>query len=470
MTLDYDKNEFYRAHLARDARFDGKFFVAVKSTKIYCRPVCPARKAKLENLTFYLYAAQAEDAGYRPCLRCRPETAPGSAAWLGTSTTVRRAIRLMDTLASENLSINELANKLGIGQRWLRELFRQQVGVSPKKLLLEKKLTLARNLVDNSGLSITDVAFSAGFNSVRRFNTAFKHRFHVTPSSCKHQKSNTQIISIFLRYRPPFAWSRILSYLQYREINTMELVDNNSYQRLFFYQAQPGWLRVSIADDNKLKIEFKLAKLTHILDLIARIKDMFDLDADPLRIALDLQRDKKLKPLVKTQPGLRIPGCWDGFELAVRAIIGQLISVQAARTILNRLVVLCGDKQTFDVNLKLTHFFPCPQALLQADLKTIGLTKSKENALRQLAQAVLDKIIVLDGTADYEQTCRALLAIKGIGPWTVQYIALRALKNPDAFPENDLELRKRIKQYNLEPKLWTPWRAYAAILLFNLAS
>ncbi len=470
MKTYYNKQEFYRAHLARDTRFDGKFFVAVKTTKIYCRPICPARKAKLENLEFFIHAAQAEEVGYRPCLRCRPETAPGSAAWIGTSATVRRAVRMMESFALEELSIKRISEELGIGERWLCELFQDQVGASPQAILIAKKLDISRNLLDNSNLSITDVAFSSGFQSIRRFNDAFKARFQKTPSEVRKKLSAENLQHLHLRYRPPYAWNTIIDFFEARAIPAMELVSNNEYQRLFIYAGTPGWMKVAFCEDNRIKVNFKFSETVNILGFVARIKDLFDLDADPLLIETDLMKDTKLKPFSKEIKGLRIPGCWDGFELAVRAVIGQKISVKAARTILIRLVDLCGEKQTFDKSLPLKRFFPTPKNILSADLSSIGITTAKNQALKALAQAVSDNHIVLNGTADYEETCQKLLSIKGIGQWTVEYIAMRGLKNPDAFPKTDLEIKKRVKQFNLDPKKWAPWRAYAAILLFNLPS
>ncbi|OGT32053.1 MAG: hypothetical protein A3E87_10940 [Gammaproteobacteria bacterium RIFCSPHIGHO2_12_FULL_35_23] len=468
MNRPYDKQEFYRAHLTRDIRFDGKFFVAVKTTKIYCRPVCPARKAKLENLEFFIHAAQAEEAGYRPCLRCRPETAPGSAAWIGTSATIRRAVRMMESLDLDSMSIKIIAEKLGIGERWLRELFQQQIGINPQAFLLNRKLNVARNLLDNSDLSTTEIALSSGFNSIRRFNDAFKTRFQQTPSSFKKKPSTSNLQSLYLRYRPPFSWKAMMSFFSQRAIPAMESVTNYTYQRLFTYKGVPGWMKASLVEDYKIKVDFKLNEITTMLDFVTRVKELFDLDADPMLIENDLKRDKKLKPLLKQHAGLRIPGCWDGFELAVRAVIGQKISVKAARTVLIRLVDLYGEKQVFDDSLQLTYLFPSPEKILSADLLKLGLTTAKAQTLKVLAQAVYDKELILDSTADYEETCKKLLSIKGIGPWTVEYIAMRGLKNPDAFPETDLEIKKRIKQFDLDPQKWIPWRAYAAILLFNL--
>lgn len=468
MKLTYDKNEFYRAHLARDPRFDGKFFVAVKTTMIYCRPTCPARKAHLENVEFFIHSAQAEAAGFRPCLRCRPETAPGSAAWIGTSATVQRAIRIMDCLALEELSIKELATKLGIGERWLRELFQQQVGASPQLILMSKKLDVARNLLDKSSLSITDIAFSAGFQSLRRFNDAFKTRFQKTPSAFRKEPRSEGELRFQLSYRPPYAWNNTMIFFNNRAIAGMELVEDNSYQRLITYGDVQGWFKAKHGLNNKIEVEFKLNKNANILEFIARIKNIFDLDSDPMAIESGLQEDKQLKPFLTQHKGLRIPGCWDGFELAVRAIVGQKISVKAARTILGRIVEICGQKQTLDCSLKLGRFFPSPENILAADLSKIGLPASRIQTLKVLASDVAFNTLVLDGTADFEETCQQLLSIKGIGPWTMQYIAMRALRDPNGFPETDLDLQKKITRYQLDPKKWAPWRAYAAILLWNI--
>lgn len=468
MKRDYDPKEFYRAHLARDPRFDGHFFVAVKTTKIYCRPTCPARKAQLKNLEFFLNAVQAEEAGYRPCMRCRPETAPGSAAWIGSPLLVQRALRLMEVSALEELSIQDLANKLQIGERWLRELFQQQLGASPQKILLSKKLDIARNLLDSTALSITDIAFSSGFQSLRRFNEAFKTRFHKTPSAFRKAPQAEGQHRIHLSYRPPYAWPNMIHYLQARAIPSMERVEGDTYQRLFTHGLIHGWFKVRPGPKHTLEIEFKLNQNWNLLELTARLKNIFDLDADPMMINKALQEDPQLQPYLNQYPGLRIPGCWDGFELAVRAIVGQRISVKAAHTILTHIVSLFGEKQNLDSTLPLTHFFPTPEAILAADLSQIGLTKARVDSLKALAQAVADQSLILDGTADETETRKKLLSIKGIGPWTVEYIAMRALRNPDGFPESDLEIQKKITRLQLDSRKWAPWRAYAAILLLNI--
>ncbi len=469
MKLAYDRKEFYRAHLARDPRFDGKFFVAVKTTKIYCRPICPARKAKLENLEFFIYAAQAEEAGYRPCLRCRPESAPGSAAWIGTSSIVQRAIRMMDCFALEELSVTDLARKLGIGERWLRELFQQQVGANPQTILMSKKLDVARNLLDTSAMSVTEIAFSSGFQSIRRFNDAFKARFQKTPSAFrKEQPLIKGQIHLQLSYRHPYAWQEILKFFSNRAIPQLELVTDNSYQRLITLGEIRGWFKAKLGDNNKINFEFKFNKNSNIMEFVARLKNIFDLDSDPMIIESSLQEDEKLIPFLKDYQGLRIPGCWDGFELAVRAIIGQKISVKAAHTTLSKLVEKLGEKQTLDETLPLQRFFPTPQTILAADLSQLGLTHAKIATLKALAYEITNKTLVLDGTADFADTCQKLLSIKGIGLWTLEYISMRALRNPNAFPESDLEIQKKLKRLALNPQHWVPWRAYGAMLLWNI--
>ena len=464
----YDKKEFYRAHLARDARFDGTFFVAVKTTKIYCRPICPARKAKLQNLEFFIHAAQAEKAGYRPCLRCRPETAPGSAAWIGTSATVQRAIRMMDSVELEALSVKGIAEKLGVGERWLRELFQQQVGTSPQSILISRKLDIARNLLDHSSLSITEIAFSSGFQSIRRFNELFKARFQKTPSAFRKGPPSKEQLRLQLRYRPPYAWHSMMQFFRDRAISGVERVTDDSYQRLITHGKTRGWFKVTHNLDNKIDVEFKLNKNANIIDFVARLKNIFDLDADPMAIEKALAVDKKLQPFLTKHRGLRVAGTWDGFELAVRTIVGQKISVGAARMVLGRLVKICGEKQTIDDSIQLERYFPTAENILAADLSHVGLTQSKREAIKTLAHDVTHKILILDGTADYSGTCRKLLSIKGIGPWTVEYIAMRAFRNPDAFPESDLEIQKKISRLQLHPQNWAPWRAYGAILLWNL--
>lgn len=468
MQIHYNVKEFYRAHLARDARFDGMFFVAIKTTGIYCRPICQERKSKLQHLEFFITAAQAIQAGYCPCLRCHPESAPGSNVWLGTAPVIQRALRLMEVCALDNLTIAELAAKLPVGERWLRALFQQQVGVSPLSILLTKKLDLARNLLEMSTLPLIDIAFGSGFQSFRRFSDAFKKQFQQTPSRF-HQKTKTQgSLCLQLTYRPPYDTKALLHYLKNQAIEGVEQVDECAYQRLFTYGAVRGWFKVTFGDRHSVKVDCKTNQALNILEFVARLKNLFDLDADPMAIEHVLIEDTFLAPYLKQHSGLRVPGCWDGFEVAIRAVIGQQISVKAAHGIFDRLVKRCGEAQILDADLTLTHYFPTPEQLMRADLTGIGLPLARVETIKTLAKHITEKTLILDGTADETSVRQRLLAIKGIGPWTVEYIAMRALKNPNAFFKTDLEVQKRIKRLKLNPDQWTPWRAYGTLLLLNI--
>lgn len=469
-TALFDTQIFYRAHLAKDARFDGKFFVAVKTTGIYCRPTCPAKKARLENLEFFLAAELAESAGYRPCLRCRPESAPGSLAWLGKSAMVQAAIKMIEAHASDNLCVQSLADKLGISTRWLSALFSTEVGITPQKLILNKKLNLARGLLEHSSQSITDIAFAAGFNSLRRFNDAFKLRFGKAPSKFRQTPKNKASDSqcLYLRYRPPLCWENLLDFFQKRMLPEIETVTQQYYLRVFSEGDLKGWFKLSLAKDYQIKVEFSFNQKICIVAFVNKIKAMLDLDACPLQVEYDLGQDLTLKPFLTQFSGIRVPGCFNNFELAVRTIIGQRISVKAAKTILQRLVQLCGKPQSIAEDLSLTHFFPEPEDILQADLSSIGLTKARVNTLKALATLITNETLNLSAAANYDETCKILHTIKGIGPWTVEYIAMRALKNPNAFPETDLEIQKKLKQYHFDPKKWVPWRAYGAILMYQI--
>lgn len=463
----YNDDDYYKAHLTRDPRFDGTFFVAVKTTGIYCRPICPARKAKLENLSFYKHAVQAEHAGFRPCKRCRPESAPGSPAWLGTSTTVKRAINLMTSSPLENVSIQQLAERLGVSDRWLRGLFQQQIGVSPQALLLTMKLDIAKNLVDNSAMSMTDIAFASGFNSIRRFNDAFKKRFALSPTDLRTENPACGTQTLYLRYRPPMAWDKLMQFFAHRVLQGVEHVDGTGYQRLCHYQGEPGWFRLSLAQDNQIKVEFSLGSTIGLLAFVAKIKQLCDLEADPTAIYNDLAEDAALRPLLSGFEGVRLPGCFDAFELCIRAIVGQRVSVKAAITVLNRLIDKFGQSVDGYDDGSLNRCFPQPLDVVKADLSGIGLPATKIAAIKQLATLMCNAELVFDGSQDYDDCYQQLLSIKGVGHWTAEYIAMRALKNPDAFPASDLELQKQITKHQLDPKLWKPWRAYAAIVLFS---
>lgn len=458
---------YYKAHLTRDARFDGKFFVAVKSTGIYCRPICPARKAQLTNLTFYQHAIEAENAGYRPCIRCRPESAPGSAAWQGTHTTVKRAVKMIEQQANQ-LTIKYLAEQLGVSDRWLRQLFKEQLGINPQQLLLDKKLSFAKHLLDHSEFKITDIAYQAGFQSVRRFNDAYLKKFKCAPSMHRKNTNSSLPQTIQLNYRPPLDKTKLLGFFKFRELAGVEYVTNNSYERILCWENEPIYIKIVFLETHAVQVYIEAEKSINLYPLVARIKKVFDLDCDPLTIEQQLKQDKKLKPFLEKHKGIRIPGCFDDFELIVRAIIGQRISVKAAQTILKRFVDQFGKKFVKQDNPYLYICFPSPKDIAKADLNGLGLPQSKIHSIKAIAQMLHNSELDFSGLVDDTTIYQKLLSIKGIGAWTAQYIAMRLLKDPNAFPEKDLELLKQINAHDLDPNVWEPWRAYVTILLFSL--
>jgi AraC family transcriptional regulator of adaptative response / DNA-3-methyladenine glycosylase II len=489
--VDLKPEAAVRAIQSRDTRFAGRLFVGVVTTRVYCRPGCPAPLPKPKNMRFYAYAAAAEEAGFRPCLRCRPETAPGSPVWEGTSTTVSRALRqIFDR--EEHESVEALAERLGLGSRHLRRLFAEHVGASPAAIERTRRIHFARRLLDETSLPVSQVALGSGFTSVRRFNDAIRATFHRTPTelrkrSRREEGANTesvpgaQPLHLKLPIRLPFDTRSLFSFFEERALPGVETVRGTSYRRTIESRGRVGVLGLSFeegADFLVLTLAFSAGP--DLLDLVRRGGRIFDVDADPVAIGEVLGRDPVLAPLVAARPGLRVPGAWDPFELAVRAILGQQVSVSGARTLAGRLVERFGER--LPVKLAedgLTHLFPSPAALASADLSTIGLPGSRAEAIRALARAVRDGKIDLKapcGLADFE---KRLTELPGIGPWTAQYVALRALGEPDAFPAGDLGLRRALESagaaIGLEalPALaerWRPFRAYATLHLWTSLS
>lgn len=466
---DQDTAGFYRAMLARDRRYDGRFFVGVRTTGIYCRPICPARKPLLKNVRFFATSAAAELAGFRPCQRCRPESAPGTPAWKGPSATVERGLRLI-RMGAAGESVEDLARKLGVGERRLRQLFAEHVGVSPGALTLVHRLDFARRLIDESHLPITEIAFRSGFESVRRFNEAVRHRFGRSPRELRKASGPRapigDTLTLRLSFRPPFDWRGLLEFLDGRAIPGVEKVEGNVYHRTISLGAARGVLRAECDLQNaQLVVSLSPIPGAHLMEAVERARALFDLDADPLRIAAHLGRQPDLRTAVKSFPGLRVPGGWDGFELAVRGILGQQVSVKGARTLAGRIVAAFGTPVSKEGS-GLTHYFPSATAIAQADLERLGIFRQRARALRALAAEVAAGRITLDGSANRDATLQALLALPGVGPWTAQYIAMRALRAPDAFPDTDLVLRRAIKNRK-RTEAWSPWRAYATMYLWR---
>lgn len=474
---------FYQALLARDRRFDGRFFTAVHTTGIYCRPICPARTPLLKNVDFYKTAAAAEEAGFRPCQRCRPESAPGTPAWSGSSATVARALRLLrggDFDDSEKGGIEALAGRLGIGERRLRQLFAEHIGASPQAVLRTQRLDFARRLIDETSLPMAQVAMSAGFGSIRRFNDAIKKRFGKPPVELRKRRrgdvaADAGALTLRLPYRPPYAWEPLLAFLAARAVPGVEAVVDGAYLRTLRFGGSDGWLSVRPAPgEASLQLQLHLGPDADLgdglMDAVERVRMQFDLEADPLRIAGQLERDPRLAPLVLACPGLRVPGGFDGFELAVRAILGQQVSVKGASTLSGRVAERFGrplGPGSHPHPPQLTHIFPSPAELAAADLTRIGIPGARAQALTSLAAATASGDLVLSESADVGQTVEALLKLPGVGPWTAQYIAMRVLRDPDAFPATDLVLRRLLPGGEPDAEPWRPWRAYAALYLWN---
>ncbi|GAB3336578.1 AlkA N-terminal domain-containing protein [Marilutibacter aestuarii] len=475
-----------QARLSRDARFDGLFFTAVATTGIYCRPVCPAPPPKPGNITYYPNAAAAEAAGYRPCLRCRPELAPGDGAWRRGDAAVARAIKLINEGLLAEAPVATLAERVNLGERQLRRLFVERLGASPQGVHGTRRLLFAKQLLTETDLSITDIAMAAGFGSLRRFNTSFKDAYRMAPRELRRRPAASRGETLVLRlgYRPPYDLAAMLDFLRGRALPGVEVVTTASYRRVIAPAApggRPGWLRVGAwdGDEPALKLELHGVPPLQLQAVVGRIRRMFDLDADPGVIASTLEADARLRPLLRRHPGLRLPSGWDGFEIAVRAIVGQQISVAAARTVTSRLAQRFGTPVDTPLADGLEHLFPTPADLAYADLDGIGLTAARAGTLRTVARALLDGQVDFRPEQTLEEFVGRWTALPGIGPWTAHYVALRALAHPDAFPAEDLVLQKMLpgdgsrmsaRTLAAEAEAWRPWRAYAVIHLWRQAS
>ncbi|MDJ0761200.1 MAG: Ada metal-binding domain-containing protein [Woeseiaceae bacterium] len=475
---------FERARLSRDARFDGRFFVGVRTTGIYCRPVCPANAPKRENIEFYPSAAAASEAGLRPCLRCRPETAPGTPAWLGTSTTVRRGLRLIESGALDNDGVDVLAERLGVTSRHLRRLFQKHLGASPLSVANTQRLHFAKRLIDQTDLPLREVAFAAGYQSVRRFNDEFRKTYQRSPRELRARRRSRQIdgnaLTVRLRYREPFDWDQALGFFVFRATPGVESVGQNEYTRSIRHAGSDGLIRVRHDEPGSLSVSIHGVPTSAIFPIVQRARSMFDVDAPVAEIEACLERDPELAGRLPDARGVRVPGVWNGFELAVRAILGQQVSVAAATTMAGRVAERYGDAVQFDGHADITRHFPEPERLARARFNDMGLIGSRIQSIRDLARAVVKGDLSLNEDADPVETRQELLKIRGIGDWTAQYIAMRALKDPDAFPASDLgllrafdeSLGRRIKPAELEnlSEAWRPWRAYAALLLWRTST
>ena len=477
--MNLDSQACSRARLTRDARFDGKFFIAVLSTRIYCRPICPVRTLPENSVVYYASAAAAEEAGYRPCLRCRPESSPGTPAWLGTSNTVSRALRLIGESGLEDGGVEVLAERLGVGSRHLRRLFLKHLGATPAAVAHTRRLQFAKKLIDETALPMNQVALASGFGCVRRFNATIRKVYHRTPTQIRRLVRQTQTqpenqYLFRLHFRPPFHWQAMLDFLAARATPGVEIVEGGTYRRTISLHGREGYFEVSLAEGlDALHLRIAFGDPQSLFFIVERVRAMFDLNADWAAIAQSLRGDPVLAARLKADPGIRVPGCWNGFELAVRAILGQQVTVKGATTLAGRMANRFG--KPFGGPTGLTCLFPAPEVLANARLGEIGLTGARVETIRALARAVIRGKISLEGGADSEVLLSRLHEIPGIGQWTAQYVAMRALGEPDAFPSSDLGLLRGLaletpRELEQRAQAWRPWRAYAAMYLWRIAA
>lgn len=468
-----------QARLARDARFDGLFYTGVKTTGIYCRPICPVTPPKETNVEYYATAFAAAQAGLRPCLRCRPESAPGSPAWKGVQTSLERALGLIDAGQWQGQPLPEFARRLGVSDRYLRQLFSRHLGLSPIKYLNFKRVQFARQLLQQTALAVTDVAFHAGFGSVRRFNDVFAATTGMSPSQVRRkgrpQAAASTPLTLTLAYRPPYDWPAMRDFYRMRQIQGMERVTDNSYGRTFHCQDACGAFVAShYPEEHCFRVSLWLDKPEYTLPVVQGIRRLLDLDADVSVIREQLGRQPLLRDLFDRgmAEGLRLPGTWSAFEAGVRAVLGQQVSVKAAHNLVTRLVQELGaDIQTPLPGELPAKLFPTPEAVAACELRFLAMPGRRKQALRDLAQqlADTDAAVGTGSELDYEHW----QAITGIGPWTTRYTAFR-MGHPDIFLAGDLGVKKALKKLQcraddreIKAEEFSPWGSYATLLLWQ---
>lgn len=474
--MEIDLTTCEQARQTRDPRFDGRFFIGVKTTGIFCRPICPVRLPKAENVIFFKSAAAAIEDGYRPCLRCRPESAPGTPAWCGSSTSVTRALRLIHEGALDQSSISALADRLGITSRHLSRLFQRHLGASPIAVAQTRRLQFAKKLINETSLPMTEVAMAAGYGSLRRFNDHFRKVYDRPPSALRAgtRQASDGRLSIRLPYRAPYCWDSISAFLAKRAVPGVEWVSDGRWHRHVELDGQVGHIEVSHSEfEPVLQCRLDLPSTAPLYTLVERIRNLFDLNADPLEINGTLAHDKTLDKLLSENPGIRVPGSWDSFELAVRAIVGQQISVSGATTVMGRIA------ERFGTTVNGATLFPSPERLMRADPTDFPMPQARARAIVDLASAVAGGVVNLDRWVEPDALRQSLVAIKGIGEWTAGYIALRVLSDPDAFLHSDLVLLKVARRLYGDQSAaallersagWRPWRAYAGMYLWRAAA
>lgn len=473
--MELDHTTCYRALATRDARFDGLFFVGVTTTRIYCRPICPARTPGAGRCRFFPSAAAAERAGFRPCLRCRPELAPGRSPAEASGRVARLAAARIEAGALDNGgSLADLAAEFGLCERQLRRVVGREFGVAPVRLAQTRRLLLAKQLLTETNLPIIEVAFASGFESLRRFNALFRSHYRLAPGQLRRSNGRApagEPLRLRLGYRPPLAWDDMLGFLDDHAMAGVEVVAGDAYARTVEVGSHKGWVRVAPGSKaNTLAVECAPTLAPAIGTVLARLKQLFDLGARPEAIAAHLGADPLLADAVAGNPGLRVPGTLDGFGLAWRTILGQRISVRAATTVAGRLVAAFGT--TIETPIPgLDRLAPTPASIADACVDTLaplGMTRDRALSILALARAVADGRLRLEPGADPEETIDRLRSLPGVGDWTAQMIAMRALGWPDAFPVGDLGLRRGLGEPSPAQALtlaerWRPWRSYAVM-------
>ena len=450
-----DADVCYSALKTRDVRFDGRFFTGVRTTHVYCRPICPAPTPKRENCRFFACAAAAQEAGFRPCLRCRPEVAPGTPAWNGSSAIVSRALRLIADGALDDAPVEALAERLGIGERQLRRLFAEHLVASPLAVASTQRVLFSKRLLTETSLPIIDIAYAAGFSSVRRFNTVMRAVYGRSPRELRGRKPASGVtLALILPFSPPYGWTSMMRFLAPRAIPGVEQVTPERYSRTI--RVDGGFGRIEVTqepDANHLIARIESDRVRLLARIAARLRRMFDTAAPISDIESQLSTDPRLRPLIAAQTGLRVPGAWDDFELAVRAILGQQVTVKGATTLAGRIADRFGETTPYG------RVFPAAETLARADLAAIGLPRARAASIRAVAEAF--------ASPTPPETVAELRKLPGIGDWTAQYVAMRAFNEPDAFPAGDLGLAHAAgRDVAKQAEAWRPWRAYAAMHLW----
>jgi AraC family transcriptional regulator, regulatory protein of adaptative response / DNA-3-methyladenine glycosylase II len=462
-----------RARLARDARFDGRFVTGVLTTRIYCRPICPVRPAKSMHVCFFPSAAAAERAGFRPCVRCRPEAAPGTPAWHGSGATVSRGLTLINAGFLDEHRVEELAEVLGMGARHLTRLFMQHLGVPPRMLARTRRVQIAKKLLDETDLAITEISFVAGFSSLHRFNTVFKDTYGRSPSQVKRTSRsgslNGRTVTLQLAYRPPFNWSFLAALLAAEATPGVETVSDGEYRRTMAIDQAAGWFSVQpVPDQHLLRLALQLSDYARLKPIIERVRTMFDLSANPVEIGRHLGRQPQLAAVVQRAPGLRLPGAWDGFEVAVRDLVERDVGHVGTAAVMGRLAATYGQPLVASDDSGVTTLFPTAAVLMQAPLANLGLSRRAAHGIRRLAHAVVRSDLRFDPRVAFDELVSALTREADLDLPSAHWVAMRTLGEPDANPFGAASVSTPAVPPWLDPTAQgalRPWRSYAAVLL-----